>query len=133
MVKNYPKGHSNVSFVFDGTPAPTPDAQAALTRAFDERNSDLSCTAIVVEGTGFWASSMHSTMTGVRLAASGSMRLRLCSTIEEVVEWLPVAHLKRTGVELNLECMKRVLEAASDLGATGTQAERSAVSAHANP
>jgi hypothetical protein len=127
MVKDYPHGHSNVAFVLDGVPAPTPEAQGAFSRVFDERNSDLSCTAIVVEGTGFWASSMHSAITGMRLAASGSMRLRLHSTIDEVLKWLPGVHLQRTGVELDPEHMRRVLQTARKLGATGTSAEQAAV------
>jgi hypothetical protein len=126
MVKSFPQGHSNVAFVLDGTPAPTPEAQAILTHVFDTRNSDLACTAVVVEGTGFWASSMHSAITGMRLAASGSMRLRLHSTIDEVVKWLPAAHKVRTGIELDPEHLTRILQTARDLAATGTPAEQAA-------
>ena len=112
--------------MLDGAPAPTPEAQAILTHVFDGRNSDLACTAVVVEGTGFWASSMHSTITSMRLAASGSMRLRLHSTIDEVVKWLPAAHKERTGIEFDAEHLRRILQTARDLGVTRTPAEQAA-------
>jgi hypothetical protein len=124
LVRDYPGGHSTVGFVLDGVPAPTPEAQAVFTQIFDARNSDLTCNATIVEGTGFWASSMHSFVTGIRLAAAGSMKLRLVSTIDEAVQWLPAVHSQRTGIFLDPEDLRRVLQAVRDLGATGVPAEQ---------
>ncbi len=116
LITEYPAGHSNVAFVLDGVPAPLQEAQAELARLFNARHTQLTCTAVIVEGTGFWASAMQSSITSMQLTSGGSMRLRLHRSVDEVLEWLPALHLQRTGVELNPDDLRRVLREARDLG-----------------
>jgi hypothetical protein len=117
MREEHPEGHSSVVFVLDGAPAPTPEAQAAFAHVLDDRQTDLSCTAIVVEGQGFWASRIRSVITNARLAAAGTVKLCVHDHIDELLEWFPAEHKRRTGVEFNKLELKRVLEAARQCGA----------------
>lgn len=116
LLVEYPGGHSNIAFALDGAPAPTPEAQAELARIFDAQKTRLACTAVIVEGTGFEASALHSSVTSARLTAPGPMRLRLHRSIDEVVNWLPAMHRERTGVEINAGDLRQVLQAARALG-----------------
>lgn len=102
MIRRHPEGHSSVVFILDKIPAPTPEAREILDKVFHSRN-DLSCVSVVIEGSGFWASGMRSLMGNTHRASAGatSTALRLNTTIEEVVEWMPEAHLRRTGVEID--------------------------------
>jgi hypothetical protein len=118
MRQQHPHGHSSVVFVLPGAPAPTVDAQGAFARLLDPR-SDLSCTAIVVEGEGFWASGIRSAITRMRIAEPGStVKLRVHETIDEALEWLPAAHHASTGIELARSAWKRVITLARSLEAT---------------
>jgi fructose-specific phosphotransferase system component IIB len=121
MLEAHPNGHSSVVFVLDGTPAPTPDARAAFATVLDARTTDLSCTAIVVEGQGFWASGIRSAITNMRIAAAGTVMLRMHDKIEELLEWLPDEHFKRTGVQFDLLELKCVLEQARQRAANADE------------
>jgi hypothetical protein len=102
MIRRHPEGHSSVVFILDKIPAPTPEAREILDKVFHARN-DLSCVSVVIEGSGFWASGMRSLMGNTHRASAGatSTMLRLNTTIEEVVEWMPAAHARRTGVQID--------------------------------
>jgi hypothetical protein len=131
MRAEHPEGHSSVVFVLDGAPAPTPEAQAAFASVLDDRQTDLSCTAIVVEGQGFWASRIRSAITNARLAAAGSLKLCVHDHIDELLEWFPAEHKRRTGVEFHRAELKRVLEAARGFGAQAEADEVPRISWHA--
>ena len=118
MHEQFPHGHSSVVFVLPDAPAPTPEAQAVFSRLLDPRNA-LSCTAIVIEGAGFWASGIRSAITRMRIAEPAShTKLRMHDTLDQVLDWLPSAHRSSTGVELSRSAFKRVLTLARALEAT---------------
>ena len=118
MVRRHPEGHSSVVFILDKIAAPEPEAREVLDKVFHSRN-DLSCVSVVIEGSGFWASGMRSMMGNAHRAAAGvtSTMLRLNTSIDEVVEWLPPEHARRTGVELIAEDFKQVLSSVRERGA----------------
>lgn len=118
MVRRHPEGHSSVVFILDKIPAPTPEAREVLDKVFHSRN-DLACVSVVIEGSGFWASGMRSLMGNSHRASAGatSTVLRLNTAINEVIEWLPAEHLRRTGVELDPAEFSRVLWQVREQGA----------------
>ena len=118
MIRRHPEGHSSVVFILDKIPAPTPEAREVLDKVFHARN-DLACVSVVIEGSGFWASGMRSLMGNTHRAAAGatSTMLRLNTAIDEVVEWMPAEHARRTGVELDAEEFRRVLRDVREQGA----------------
>lgn len=98
LIAKYPDGHSNITFVLNGVAPPTEEARQAFSHIFDGRVSDLRSMAVVLEGEGFWASTLRSTVTWLRQAATTQFAVKLFNTIDEVAEWLPSEHLTRTGV-----------------------------------
>jgi hypothetical protein len=109
LVSKYPDGHSNISFVVNGVAPPTEEARVAFNHIFDGRVSDLRCMAVVLEGEGFWASALRSTVTALRQAATTTFAVRLFSTIDPVAEWLPAEHLARTGVAVTAAELRQVM------------------------
>ena len=118
MARNHPEGHSNVIFVLDGAPMPTPEANAIFSKVYDQKVSDLSCMAVVIEGGGFWASAIRSTITSLRMASrSGELRMSVHDHMEQVLEWLPAEHTRRTGVFVASSELRNALTAARALAA----------------
>jgi hypothetical protein len=108
MVTRYPEGHSSIVFILDKIPAPTPEGRELLTRIF-AGGSALTCTAVILEGSGFWASGLRSMIGNTHRSASGPVRLRVNTSIDEALEWLPAEHTRFTGVTLNVEELRKTL------------------------
>jgi hypothetical protein len=117
MANLHPKGHSSIVFVLDGAPSPTPEANEVFAKVYDDKVSDLSCMAIVIEGGGFWASRIRSTITSLRMSTPGSMMVRVADKVEQVIDWLPTEHSFRTGVNVTPAELKAVLTATRELAA----------------
>jgi hypothetical protein len=100
MASQHAGGHSSVVFVLDGAPAPTPEANEVFAKMYDNKISDLSCMAIVIEGGGFWASRIRSTITSLRMSTPGAMMIRVSDKVEQVIDWLPAEHSERTGIKI---------------------------------
>lgn len=110
MEREFPEGRSSVVFVLDQVAAPRPEAQPALARIYDIPG--LACLAIVVEGTGFWASGIRSMSNNMHRSSGGGMRMRVHTGIEEVLMWLPEEHRARTGVHVQADELRHVLTTA---------------------
>ena len=117
MAKNHSAGHSNVIFVLDGAPPPTPEANQIFAQIHDQKVSDLACMGIVVEGSGFWASAIRSAITGVRMSTSSGIRMGVSDSVNQLMEWLPAEHSKRTGVSVSASELRPVLLALRELAA----------------
>jgi hypothetical protein len=101
----FPEGRSSVVFVLDQLPAPAAEARPDLDRVYE--SSGLACTAIVLEGSGFWASAIRS-MTS-NMVRGQPVTVRAHTNVDEVIAWLPAEHQKRTKVELPPDDLKRAL------------------------
>jgi hypothetical protein len=84
----------------------------------------LMCTAIVLEGSGFWASGIRSMASNLHRSATSSGLLRVQTSIEEVATWFPEEHRRRTGVNVAPDDLIRVLTA---VRAEAAQRARSAL------
>lgn len=91
---------SFVHVIHNRLPLPDADARHVFMQSMKERASDLACVAIVVRGTGFWASAMRSAVVGMRVFAPANFQFGVFGSHEEVVAWLPTKHTLQTGVEL---------------------------------
>jgi hypothetical protein len=109
LASKYPDGHSNISFVMNGVPPPSEEARIAFNYIFDGRVSDLRCMAVILEGEGFWASALRSTVTALRNAATTTFAVRLFSAIEPAADWLPAEHLTGTGVTVSTAELRLVM------------------------
>jgi hypothetical protein len=110
----YPSGISSVHLIVEGAGLPTPEGREGLVRLMNAHADQLACVAVVVGGTGFWASAIRSLITGMRAMSSRAYELRLVGHIDEVVSWLPAPHAARSGITLAPADLARVLGAASD-------------------
>jgi hypothetical protein len=68
---------------------------------------------IVLDGAGFWASTLRSVITAMRLASKSAFEMRIHAEVEEVVAWLPAAHEKRNGVVLDPARLLEILRQAN--------------------
>jgi hypothetical protein len=102
-----------VHLIRSGLPLPDSAARSSFIRAMKERQSELACVAIVVGGTGFWASAMRNAIIGLRVLAPRSFEFRLHGAHEEVAAWLPEAHKRQTGVDISAETLLRLLAEAA--------------------
>jgi hypothetical protein len=127
MTQEYPQGHSNIIFVLAGAPAPTPDANEVFSRVYDEKFSHLSCLGIVLEGSGFWASRIRSSITSMRISVPGKVRVRVSDDVDELLEWFLPEHNQGTGVKLSLGELRRALLALREV-ATNDNGEAPALS-----
>jgi hypothetical protein len=100
IIQLYPDGHSSIVFILDKLPAPTADARELLGSFFSAR-STLSCSAVILEGSGFWASGLRSMIANTHRTSTGSVKLRVSTTIDEVLEWFPAEHARATGIDVD--------------------------------
>ena len=109
-IKLYPEGLSDVHLVRGRVALPDQGTREALVRLSSEAADHLAAVAIVLGGQGFWASTIRSLVTGIRLLVPGRFGMTMCGSTEEVADWLPEAHAKRTGRRMNPAALKRALD-----------------------
>jgi hypothetical protein len=110
---------SFVHVIHNKRPLPDSDARHVFMQAMKERADSLACVAVVVLGSGFWASAMRNAVIGMRVFAPSTFDFRVFGACEEVVGWLPGAHEKHTGITIPPVALASWLSAAREI--TGLQ------------
>ncbi|HEX5659681.1 MAG TPA: hypothetical protein VFX59_20940 [Polyangiales bacterium] len=105
---------SYVHIIRDQLALPDADARTGFTQLLRKRHAELGCVAIVVGGTGFWASAMRNAVIGLRLLGPRDFEFRLYGTADELVEWLPAAHQRLTGVSIAPVTLRQLLSTAQE-------------------
>lgn len=108
--KQYPNGISTIHLVKGNLTLPDQPTRDAFVRLMKSSNSALACVAVVVGGSGFWASAARSLITGLRVLARGSFDMRLHGDTTEVTKWLPEKHAARTGVHVDAAQLSEALQ-----------------------
>ena len=116
MNRRYPEGHSSVVFILDKLPAPTPEARELLGRMFNAR-SELLCTGVILEGSGFWASGLRSMIANTHRSSTGNVRLRVSTSLDEALTWFPAEHARASGLEFDPAQLRSELLYAREHGA----------------
>jgi hypothetical protein len=101
---------SSVHLIVGSAGLPTEEARAGFVKLTQNSADLIACLGIVVAGTGFWASALRSAMTGMHSQRTGSFDYRLLGSIDELVEWLPAAHERGTGVVLQPKSLSAVID-----------------------
>ena len=110
----HPEGTSGVHIVRGGIPLPSTEAREALVRLSNDYAASLAAVGVVIGGSGFWASTMRSVVTALRVLGSRTFEMRIHGKVDEIVDWLPAVHEKRTGVKLEPgELLQALRKAAS--------------------
>jgi hypothetical protein len=120
MLESYATGCSAIHIISSTAGVPTPEGRAGLIEIMNERASKIACVAVVVGGTGFWASTMRSFVTGLRFMTPRNFELRLHGKPAEALEWLPKHSAKLTGVQVDEKALARALEAADTWPSDGS-------------
>mgnify|MGYP003471438812 CR=1 FL=1 len=107
--KQFPHGISVIHLVKGNIALPEQATRDAFVRLMKVTDGVLACVAVVVGGTGFWASAARSLVTGLRVLARGEFEMRLHGEIAEVVKWLPEKHAARTGVHVESSQLSQAL------------------------
>ena len=71
----------------------------------------IACVAVIIDGSGFWASALRGFITGLQVLAPGTLDLHAHASIDQVLAWLPTEHHKRTGVQLDVKPIALLLRA----------------------
>jgi hypothetical protein len=100
LVKARPEGFSNIHLVAGGAPLPTREAREAFGEMMERYATTLACVATVFEGDGFWASAMRGMSTQIQIDTPPPYPSRIFSELEEVADWVPDEHFRRTGVRI---------------------------------
>jgi hypothetical protein len=98
--EKYPRGGSAVHIVRGQVALPSTEARQGFVRLTNDYGDWLAGVAVVIGGSGFWASTMRSVVTAMRMLGSRAFEMRIHGTVDEVVEWLPAVHFKKSGVQV---------------------------------
>lgn len=98
--RTHPEGLSAVHVVRTQITMPDAEVREAIVKLMKQVEGVVGAIAFVVGGGGFWASSLRSLITGMKMLSRSSFELRLHGGLDEAAAWLPAAHMKRTGVQL---------------------------------
>jgi hypothetical protein len=103
------KRYSTIHVVLEGVDLPTPAARAGFLEIMKNQADHIAAVGVVIQGSGFLASALRSFVTGMRLLSPTSYAFRLHSTTLEVLRWLPTEHRRRTGEEIDVRQLDRIL------------------------
>lgn len=109
LIAEHPGGLSAVGFLVPGGRLPTSEVRAELSRITDTLGDHLAGLAIVVLGTGFWASALRGLLTAVHMLLRKAIAMHVFSNSEAAVSWLAERHSERTGTTFEPEELLAVL------------------------
>jgi hypothetical protein len=108
---------SDIHVITEGARLPEAKVREYFVQAIRHHETDLACVAVIVEGSGFWASALRSFVTGLYWLAPRSFDFRLHGSVDELVKRLPNVHERLTGVHLDRVRLQRLLEGWTSSGA----------------
>jgi hypothetical protein len=112
MRVTHPEKVSHIHIVKNRAGMPDSAARATLVKIMHDHAAGIANCAVVVGGIGFWASTMRSAITSMRLLAPRSFEMRLHAASTEILTWLPAAHEQRTGIPLPHAVLSALLQQA---------------------
>jgi hypothetical protein len=101
LYEEHPRGVSNVHVVESGVGLPSPEVRELLLGLMRRRADRRACLGVVPAGSGFWASTLRSFVTGMRLVSPRSFEIGVHASLAQVADWLPDVHYAKTGVQLD--------------------------------
>lgn len=105
---------SYVHVIHNKLPLPDGAARRSFMNLMRDRGRELACVGVVVLGGGFWASAMRNAVIGMRVLAPSNFDFNVFGSCEEVVDWLPAAHERQTGVAVPASALSQWLNTARE-------------------
>jgi hypothetical protein len=109
LLKERAEGVTSIHLVKEGAGMPTAEARDGFLQSMKVNARSLQCVSVVLLGGGFWASTLQSIVTGMRMLAPNTFTMRVDNGFDAVVHWLPPEHLRRTGVPLRPNDLKAAM------------------------
>jgi hypothetical protein len=101
VLKVHAEGYSAIHIVKKDTPMPSSDGRAEFATIMERHAAKIACVATVFEGGGFWASAMRGMNTGLQVLAPRPFAMRVFDSIQEISDWVPGEHWKRTRTRMH--------------------------------
>ena len=101
---------SDIYIITDGARLPEASVRSYFIDTIQASEHELASVAVVVEGSGFWASAVRSFVTGLHWLAPRSFDFRLHGATAEVIDRLPEVHEQLTGVRIDGNRLNRILD-----------------------
>lgn len=83
-----------------------------LVEVLKSLRSQVVCTSVILNSSGFWAGSVRAMVSGMRLLSPNRSDLRIDGNATDTCTWLPEAHTRQTGFLLTAEALNVALEMA---------------------
>jgi hypothetical protein len=96
------------------TGLPKADVRAEFERLSLGLAQRVGCSVILDHRQGFIAGAVKAVLTGVSLIARVPIDLKLFSELEQLLSWLSVKHLARTGDRLEIDELREVIQAVDE-------------------
>jgi hypothetical protein len=109
LIARHPEGIASVQIIANGVALPDSATRAEIDRLTNGFAPSLSCITTVLEGSGFWASAMHSFITSIHWIARRPFKVHIGSTLADAAAWIPAPHYERTRVRVGSAELLRVL------------------------
>lgn len=88
LLPAYPDGVAILMWLHAGSVIPSNETRRRSGEMLQDLGPKLQCLVAVVEGTGFWASSIRSVLTGLMLVSRMTFPLKTFDTIDKGTEWM---------------------------------------------
>jgi hypothetical protein len=109
LTSAHPEGISAVHVIAGNAPLPDKDVRERLRQVTTRHAKHLACVCHVVEGSGFWASALHSFLTGLHFLTREPFKLHICADISAAARWVPAPHARKTRASIAPEELERAL------------------------
>lgn len=100
---------SSVHIVTGEAKPPEPEVRDAIVAINDRYANTAACGAVVIERKGVAGIALRSAITGLIILAPKQYRIKVFETLEPCAPWVVDQHLKRTGVELDVNVLTDAL------------------------
>lgn len=100
MLPKHPNGVSAIHYVEPRVQMPDAPTRVAMAELSKISEPALRAVAVVMTGSGFWASSVQSALTGIRIVSGVEFRFRFSAHVEDLLTWFPAEHRAQTGITL---------------------------------
>lgn len=125
-LREFPQGFSSVHVVKESALLPDADGRKELMRMMRDYQHNVGCVAVIIGGTGFWASAFRAAVTGMWITTTQAVDLRLMGTYDEAAAWIPAKHQARTSVRIDASEVMDLLRKADSRALTQVKARQSA-------